>query len=138
MAQKTEEQEQLEMENVLKLLQLETESKKRQAEPRSLQELKDAVEDLKSDYSKNFDKLIDIQSKITLLKKIGRYDGQLDLELSEVQTKQDQYDQAYNAIRKELMQHTLGLFYVREDAFNIIANLDKIRTGAGLRPREIE
>lgn len=36
MAQKTEEQEQLEMENVLKLLQLETESKKRQAEPRSL------------------------------------------------------------------------------------------------------
>ena len=63
------------MENVLKLLQLETECKKRQVEPRSLQELKDAVEDLKSDYSKNLDKLIDIQSKITLLKKIGRYDG---------------------------------------------------------------
>lgn len=82
--------------------------------------------------------MIDIQSKINLLKKIGRYDGQLDLELSEVQSKQDQYDQAYSAIRKELMQHTLGLFYVREDAFNIIANLDKIRTGAGLRPREIE
>ena len=44
----------------------------------------------------------------------------------------------FDQLRKELLKHTLGLFYIREEALNVIGVLDKIRSGQGLKPREFQ
>ncbi|CAL6086639.1 Hypothetical_protein [Hexamita inflata] len=84
MADIAQDQEQ-DYEVLMNMLREEHELKKNQQEPRRIPDLKEKLEELKTEYSKNYDKYIDVQSKIQLLKRLGLYDGQSTDELQKSQ-----------------------------------------------------
>ncbi|CAL5973583.1 Hypothetical_protein [Hexamita inflata] len=123
---------------LMNMLREEHELKKNQQEPRRIPDLKEKLEELKTEYSKNYDKYIDVQSKIQLLKRLGLYDGQSTDELQKSQNEFQKTAKEIDQIRKELMKHTEGLFYVREEALDVIGQVDTIRRGAECRKRRFQ